>query len=157
MRVRLTGYYCEILAGGFAVARDKLLSLLASGPRHIDETYSGGYTQLTYFDVEQRRLGVASDLLERSIPLMVEHDLPICRVVQLGSRSRLKLLMGDWDDALADADEVLEHPQRSSGPDLATVDPRVSYRCAGPAMTPAASKRRGSSRAGSGSWCGCCR
>jgi DNA-binding CsgD family transcriptional regulator/tetratricopeptide (TPR) repeat protein len=110
VRVRLTGYYCEILAGGFAVARDKLLSLLASGPRHIDETYSGGYTQLTYFDVEQRRLGVASDLLERSIPLMVEHDLPICRVVQLGSRSRLKLLMGDWDDALADADEVLEIP-----------------------------------------------
>src|SRR4029077_11269754 len=73
-------------------------------------TYSGGYTQLTYFDVEQRRLGVASDLLERSIPLMVEHDLPICRVVQLGARSRLKLLMGDWDDALADADEVLEIP-----------------------------------------------
>lgn len=109
VRVRLIGHYCEIAAGEHVV-RDQLLSVLAAGPRHIDETYSGGYTNLTYFDVEQRRLGVAADLLETSIPLMIEHDLPICRVVQLGSRSRLKLLVGDWDDALEDADAVLSSP-----------------------------------------------
>jgi DNA-binding CsgD family transcriptional regulator len=109
VRVRLIGYYCDILAGR-PLVRDQLLSVLAAGPRTIDEVYSGGYTNLTYFDVEQRRLPEASDLLERSIPLMVEHDLPICRVVQLGSRSRLRLLAGDWDDALADADTVLNDP-----------------------------------------------
>lgn len=109
VRVRLIGYYCDILAGKDAV-RDDLLSLLASGPRHIDETYSSGYTNLTYFDVEQRRLGAAAALLNTSIPLMIEHDLPICRMVQLGSRSRLHLLLGDWDDALADADSVLGSP-----------------------------------------------
>ncbi|WP_197420170.1 LuxR C-terminal-related transcriptional regulator, partial [Mycobacterium sp. NAZ190054] len=88
-------------------ADQQLLSELAAGPRHIDETYSGGYTNLTYFDVEQRRLGAAAALLDTSIPLMIEHDLPICRMVQLGSRSRLHLLAGDWDRALTDAESVL--------------------------------------------------
>ena len=109
VRLRLVGYYCDILSGSTAV-RDDLLSELASGPRHIDETYSGGYTNLTYFDVEQRRLPAAAALLDASIPLMIEHDLPICRMVQLGSRSRMNLLIGDWDDALADAASVLENP-----------------------------------------------
>lgn len=109
VRIQLTGYYCDILEGR-GVVREQLLTVLAGGPRTIDEVYSGGYTNLTYFDVEQRRLVAAAALLERSIPLMIEHDLPICRVVQLGSRSRLRLLVGDWDDALADADTVLNDP-----------------------------------------------
>ena len=109
VRVRLTECVCEIVAGE-QPARDRLLSVLSGGPEHIDETYSTGYTNLTYFDVEQRRLGAAAELLDVSIPMMVEHDLPICRVVQTGSRSRLNLLFGDWDDALADADAVLGSP-----------------------------------------------
>lgn len=109
VRVRLIGYYRELLVGNEPV-RDQLLSELASGPRHIDETYSGGYTNLTYFDVEQRRLGAAGALLDTSIPLMIEHDLPICQMVQLGSRSRMKLFTGEWDDALADAGSVLSSP-----------------------------------------------
>lgn len=109
VHVELNGYYCDILIGEDA-ARDRVLAVLAGGPKHIDEVYSSGYTNLSYFDVEQRRLGVAADFLDASIPLMTEHDLPICRVVQLGSRSRLKLLVGDWDDALADADAVLNSP-----------------------------------------------
>lgn len=109
VRVRLTACFCEILSGEHS-ARDRVLSVLSGGPKYIDEVYSTGYTNLTYFDVEQRRLGAAADLLDVSIPLMIEHDLPICRVVQLGSRSRLNLLLGDWDDALADADTVLGSP-----------------------------------------------
>ena len=109
VRVRLTECFAEILAGD-RTARDRLLSVLSGGPSHIDDVYSTGYTNLTYFDVEQRRLGEAAHLLDVSIPLMIEHDLPICRMVQLGSRSRLNLLRGDWDGALADADSVLDSP-----------------------------------------------
>ncbi|WP_239476796.1 helix-turn-helix transcriptional regulator [Nocardia arizonensis] len=108
-RVEIIGGWCGVLAGE-TVARERLLALLAAGPRHIDETYSSGYTNLSYFDVEQRRLSAATDLLDTCLPLMVEHDLPVCHVVQLGSRSRLKLLTGDWQGALADADSVLDSP-----------------------------------------------
>ena len=48
------------------------------------------------------------DLLDLSLPLTVERDLPVCRVWQLGSRARLHMLTGDWDDALADAGQVLD-------------------------------------------------
>ena len=89
VRVRLIEGVWDLLTG-HETARNAVLSTLAAGPRHIDVTYSSGYTSLTYFDVEQRRLGLASDLLDTSIPLMVEHDLPICHVVQMGSRSRLQ-------------------------------------------------------------------
>lgn len=109
LRVGLIEGICDVLAGQ-ETARDAMLSTLAAGPRQIDETYSTGYTNLSYFDVEQRRLTAASQLLDICIPMMNEHDLPICHVVQLGSRSRLKLLIGDWDDALADADQVLDSP-----------------------------------------------
>ncbi|WP_111509675.1 ATP-binding protein [Mycobacterium kyogaense] len=108
-RVELIGQYCGVLSGT-AGSRDRVLAVLSGAPRHIDEIYSSGYTNLTHFDVEQRRLGAAADLLGRSIPLMVEHDLPICRMVQIGSRSRLLLLSGDWDAALPDADSVLGNP-----------------------------------------------
>ncbi|WP_245717679.1 ATP-binding protein [Nocardia jejuensis] len=109
VRVSLIEGYCAVL-GGQQIARHELLEVLAAGPEHIDEVYSSGYTNLSFFDVEQRRLDAAADLLEVCIPLMVEHDLPVCRVVQLGSRSRLKLLVGDWNGAIADADSVLDSP-----------------------------------------------
>jgi DNA-binding NarL/FixJ family response regulator len=41
---------------------------------------------------------------------MLEHDLPICRVWQMGSRARMHLMVGEWDDATADADRVLDAP-----------------------------------------------
>ena len=61
---------------------------------NFDEIYSSGYSNLTYLDVEHRRLREAADLLDVSVPLTVERDLPICRVWQLGSRGRLELLAG---------------------------------------------------------------
>ncbi|MCX5045435.1 AAA family ATPase [Aldersonia sp. NBC_00410] len=109
VRIDVVGGVCEVLTG-HEVARDELLEMLGAGPRLINETYSSGYTALSYFDVEQRRLRAATELLDVCLPLMVEHDLPICHVVQLGSRSRLKLLVGDWDGALVDADAVLDRP-----------------------------------------------
>jgi DNA-binding CsgD family transcriptional regulator len=109
VRVRLIENYGAMLKGDDA-GRELILSILHAGPRNIDELYSGGWSNITYLDVEQRRLDVAADLLDVTIPLMYEHDLPICRAWQTGSRARLQLLTGDWDDALADAERVLEAP-----------------------------------------------
>jgi DNA-binding NarL/FixJ family response regulator/tetratricopeptide (TPR) repeat protein len=109
IRVRLIENYGVVLNGDDS-GRDAILAILNSGPKHIDELYSGGWSNLTYFDVEQRRLDVAADLLDVTIPLMHEHDLPICRVWQMGSRARLQLMVGEWDDAAAEADRVLQGP-----------------------------------------------
>ncbi|WP_234816308.1 LuxR C-terminal-related transcriptional regulator [Mycolicibacterium agri] len=109
VRVRLIEGYAAVLTGD-ASGRDEILSILASAPRHVDELHSSGWSNLTYFDVEQRRLDTAAELLDVSIPLMLEHDLPICRAWQLGSRARLALMVGEWDDATADADRVLDGP-----------------------------------------------
>ncbi len=109
IRVSLIENYCVVLNGDDS-GREEILSILNAGPKHINELYSGGWSNITYFDVEQRRLDVAADLLDISIPLMHEHDLPICRVWQLGSRARLQLMMGEWDDATVDADRVLDGP-----------------------------------------------
>lgn len=108
-RVRLIENYGVVLNGDES-GRDEILAILNSAPKHIDELYSGGWSNITYFDVEQRRLDVAADLLDISVPLMYEHDLPICQVWQLGSRARLELMVGEWDDATADADRVLDAP-----------------------------------------------
>jgi DNA-binding CsgD family transcriptional regulator len=109
IRVRLIENYGVVLNGDDS-GRDEILAILNSGPKHIDELYSGGWSNITYFDVEQRRLDVAAELLDVSIPLMHEHDLPICRVWQMGSRARLELMVGEWDDAAADADRLLDGP-----------------------------------------------
>lgn len=109
IRVRLIENYSVVLNGDDS-GRDEILAILNSGPKHINELYSGGWSNITYFDVEQRRLDVAAELLDISIPLMHEHDLPICRVWQMGSRARLQLMVGEWDDAAADADRLLEFP-----------------------------------------------
>lgn len=109
IRVRLIESYGAMLNGDEA-GREVILSILRAGPENVDELYSGGWSNVTYLDVEQRRLDVAADLLDVTIPLMYEHDLPICRVWQTGSRARLQLLVGEWDDALVDADRVLDAP-----------------------------------------------
>ncbi len=109
VRVRLIENYGVVLMGDDS-GREAILSILHAGPKHVDELHSGGWSCITYFDVEQRRLDSAAELLEVSIPLMLEHDLPICRVWQMGSRARMHLMMGDWDDASADAGRVLDAP-----------------------------------------------
>lgn len=107
VRIEIIEGICSVIAGE-ETGRDTVLEIMRSAPRHLDEIYSSGYSNLTYLDVEQRRLGDAADLLNISIPMTWERDLPICRVWQLGARGRLSMLSGDWDDALADAGSVLD-------------------------------------------------
>jgi DNA-binding CsgD family transcriptional regulator len=90
--------------------RTAMLSILSTATEQFDEIYSSGWSNLTYLDVEQRRLDQAREMFDISLPLTVERDLPICRVWQLGSRGRLELVAGDWDAALVDADDVLDAP-----------------------------------------------
>ncbi|WP_036435744.1 AAA family ATPase [Mycobacterium sp. URHB0044] len=109
VRVEIIEGICSVIAGEER-GRATVLELMRSAPKHLDEIYSSGYSNLTYLDVEQRRLADAAELLNITIPMTWERDLPICRVWQLGARGRLSLLSGDWDDALADAVSVLETP-----------------------------------------------
>ncbi|HUP74641.1 MAG TPA: hypothetical protein VM282_16475 [Acidimicrobiales bacterium] len=109
VRIRLIGGICDVLedCGG---SREATLSILDGAHEQLDEIYSSGYSNLTYLDVEQRRLRDATELLAFTLPLTVERDLPICHVWQLGARGRLKLIEGDWREAVVDADTVLSGP-----------------------------------------------
>jgi DNA-binding CsgD family transcriptional regulator len=111
----------EILAGRGA-ARQRLIDVVTRGLRaDIDEPSSSGLSNLAYLDVEQRRFDDASALLEVSLPITVERDLPVCHGWQLGARARLHLLQGAWDAALADAERVLA----IEGAPLARVWPEI--------------------------------
>ena len=79
-----------------------------AGGERIDELHSSGFSNLAYLDVEQRRLHEAAAVLNVSLPLTVEFDLPVCHVWQLGARGRLGLLQGDWQAAEEDAAAVLD-------------------------------------------------
>jgi DNA-binding CsgD family transcriptional regulator len=109
LRTAIIHGICDVHDTG-APARDATLAMLDLSGDDLDEVYSSGYSNLTYLDVEQRRLDQANELLGRSIPLTVERDLPICRVWQIGQRGRLKLIEGEWDEARRDADTVLQSP-----------------------------------------------
>lgn len=109
VRASLITDICRVIAGE-DIARDDIVLTLGKATDDLDEIYSSGYSNLTYLDVEQRQLDRAADLLDFSIPWTIERDLPICRVWQLGSRSRLQLLTGNWDAALDDARTVLDAP-----------------------------------------------
>lgn len=98
--------FCAALAGENA-GSEAMLSVLKSAPEHLDDIYFFGCVHLALVDIEQRRLDHAAEVLDISIPLSIDRDVPISRSYQLGSRARLKLLAGDWDDALLDAEAVL--------------------------------------------------
>lgn len=109
VRARLITGICDVLEGAGG-SREATLTILGGAHEQLDEVYSSGYSNITYLDVEQRRLRHASELLGFTLPLTTERDLPICRVWQLGSRGRMKLLRGDWSEAVADAELVLSGP-----------------------------------------------
>jgi DNA-binding CsgD family transcriptional regulator/tetratricopeptide (TPR) repeat protein len=109
VRVALVEGYRAAFAGESA-GRDAILSVLKSAPEHYDGVYSSAYTSLIYLDVEHRRLDEAADLLDISLRLSNERDVPIGRSWQVGMRARLELLIGDWDDAVVDAEAVLASP-----------------------------------------------
>ncbi len=109
VRAGLLDGICRVFSGE-AAARDTVLSILGSAGANFDEVYSSGWSNLTYLEVEQRRLREASAMFDISLPLTIEREMPICRVWQLGSRGRMQMLQGHWDQACRDADDVLAGP-----------------------------------------------
>jgi DNA-binding NarL/FixJ family response regulator len=97
------------VAAGEEGARDEILTMVR-GAYPFDDNLSSGFSNLAYSDVEFRRLSDASEVLEQSLPLTVEWDLPICHVWQMGARGRLNLLRGDWAAAVEDSETVLTMP-----------------------------------------------
>lgn len=106
VRVQLIDGLLGVVEGDTS-SRATVVQVLERAGDDYDDVYSSGYSNLGFLDVEQRRFGEAAVLLDRSIAMSVERDLPICRAWQTGARGRLKLLTGDWEAALTDADEVL--------------------------------------------------
>jgi ATP/maltotriose-dependent transcriptional regulator MalT len=98
------------LLEGDAAGRHAILAVVEPALGRFDDIHSSGFSNLAYLDVDQRRLPEAAALLDVSLPLTVEWDLPICNVWQLGARGRLGLLRGDWQQATDDADLVLDRP-----------------------------------------------
>ncbi len=110
------------LALGVPGARDRSIALIEEAKAfHLDELASTGYSNLSYLDVEQRRLRDADHVLEESLAFTVARDIPICNHWQTAVRSRLRLLQGRWSAALEDADDVLAR----TGMPLATVWPHL--------------------------------
>jgi len=74
----------------------------------FDELASMGFTNLAGIDVEQRRFRDAEELLDRSIPFVVERGITLCQATQMSVRSCMQLLRGRWQAALEDAHTVLD-------------------------------------------------
>lgn len=106
VRAGLIDGICRVICGD-ETGRAALLAILGDVNDNYDEIYSSGWSSLTYLDVEQRRLHEAAAMFERSLPMTVERDVPVCRAWQLGSRGRMEMLRGRWDHAARDADDVL--------------------------------------------------
>lgn len=112
VRVELVEAICRVVEGQEG-AREAVLGIVEPAADNFDDILSSGYSNLAYLDVEHRRLPEALAVLEVSLPLTVEWDIPICYVWQMGARGRLQLLQGDWDAAEADAERVLTAPSAS--------------------------------------------
>ena len=110
------------VAFGEPGARERCVLLIEEArARGLDELASTGYSNVSYADVEQRRLRDAERMLEESLAFAVARDIPICHHWQTAVRSRLRLLEGRWTAALEDAADVLGR----TGMPLATLWPHL--------------------------------
>jgi DNA-binding CsgD family transcriptional regulator/tetratricopeptide (TPR) repeat protein len=87
--------------------RDRVLAVLDAAGDRFCEAHSAGWSNVVNADVEHRRLDDAEKALDRSLPLTVQWDVPLCHGWQRGVRGRLRMLRGAWDEALHDAATVL--------------------------------------------------
>lgn len=108
LTVRLTVVDAMIgMMTGDGTARDRLHTFLDAVGEDIEVEHSTGWSNLANLDVEWRRLDAAEKALDRSLPLTVQWEYPLCHDWQRGVRARLRMLRGAWDEAAHDATAVL--------------------------------------------------
>jgi len=106
VRLLMLDTVVAMLAGDPA-ARGRLLGALEAVGDAVKVEHSTCWTQLANLDVEHRRLDAAEKVLDRSLPLTVQWEYPICEHWQRGVRARLRVMRGAWDEAAHDARGVL--------------------------------------------------
>ncbi|MGO4601840.1 ATP-binding protein [Terrabacter sp. 2YAF2] len=109
------GLRCDIiedaseLLRGTLNARGRLLMHAAVAlERSFDEVGTTAYSNLSAIDIEHRRFREAEGVLDQSIPITVERDIPVCNQWQIGMRARLHFQRARWAAALEDADAVID-------------------------------------------------
>ncbi len=95
---------------GDSAGLEAMWAALKSAPDDFDEICSFGCSHLALIDTEQRRLGQVAEVLDIYLPLSADRDVPIGRCYALVHRARLRLQVGDWGEALVDAEAVLDGP-----------------------------------------------
>lgn len=121
IRLDITEAAADLVEGQVS-ARERLMQHgLFAIDSSLDEVGTTAFSNLSALDIEQRRLPEAESVLERSIPLTVELDIPICRQWQTGQRARLHLMRGRWTAAHEDAEAIVA----DEGAPLALVWPHL--------------------------------
>lgn len=110
VRLRIIEGYRGGLAGEDSAHDGILSSIRSASDLYADDLYAYGCSILSFIDIEQRRHANTAELLDISVPVSVERDVPFARSWLLAMRARLSLLVGDWDDATTDAGAVLASP-----------------------------------------------
>jgi DNA-binding CsgD family transcriptional regulator/tetratricopeptide (TPR) repeat protein len=92
--------------------RQHLQVALALAQQHDHEELAGlTLSRLVMFPVRYRRLAMARDHLQSGLDYCSERGLDTFRLYLLGSRARLELDAGHWDEAADSAGQVLRDPR----------------------------------------------
>lgn len=86
-------------------------SLALARDAGLEEHVARAYTNLGAGAVRRCELDAAATWLAEGIAYSTDHDLDSWRHYMLGWRARLALLRGEWNEAGADALEILRQPQ----------------------------------------------
>jgi DNA-binding CsgD family transcriptional regulator/tetratricopeptide (TPR) repeat protein len=86
-------------------------SLAIALDAQLEEHVARAYTNLGVRAVQAHRHAEAARLLPDGLAYCREHDLDSWRLYMLGWQANLRLRLGQWDEAAADANEVLQDPR----------------------------------------------
>jgi DNA-binding CsgD family transcriptional regulator len=104
----------RLAAGEAAGQADLERSLQVALEGRLHEHVARAYTNLATTSVAQHRYAYGERHLKEGLAYTEEHDLYAWYLYMLAWRGRLRLELGDWDGAQADAEAVLQHPRASA-------------------------------------------
>lgn len=98
----------ELIAGEMGGAERIRQSATIAGRLGMDDHAARALNNLSFFLVEERRLGPAAGALEEGMRFTTERDLDTFHLYSLGTRARLRVHRGHWTAAWDDATAVLQ-------------------------------------------------